>query len=90
MVASFPLSTNAQILAIYSAVVEDANSKPTILSYVLVLEVRLGTVLVRTLAVALMLADYKIGLAFLTLGVGVSIDFVGRVVKHGSKDNDKF
>jgi NADPH:quinone reductase-like Zn-dependent oxidoreductase len=84
------LPTNVQIPATHSAIFEDANGKPTLLSDVPVPEVRPGTVLVRTLAVALMPADYKMGLAFPTPGVGVGMDFVGRVVKHGSEENDKF
>ncbi len=71
----------------HTVVIQDANGRPIISTDVPVPEVRTGTVLVRTLAIALMPADYKMGLAFPTPGAGIGMDFVGRVVKKSEQDN---
>jgi NADPH:quinone reductase-like Zn-dependent oxidoreductase len=85
-----PVSTRCYIPELHSAVVQDANGKPIVSADIPVPEVRPGTILVRTLAVALMPADYKTGLAFPTPGAGIGMDFVGRVVKHGNEDDNTF
>ena len=65
----------------HSAIIQGTCGQLIISNGIPVPEVVAGTVLIKTLAVALMPADYKMRLAFPTPGVVVGMDFVGRVAK---------
>ncbi|KAI9154647.1 Cytochrome P461 monooxygenase [Paramyrothecium foliicola] len=73
------------IPATQTAVIQDMNGKPTVSTGVGVPELQPGMVLVKTQGLALMPADYKMGLAFPTPGAIIGMDFVGRVEKQGTE-----
>ena len=85
-----PSTVAAEIPATHTAIIEDAKGKPTISANVKVPELQPGTVLVKTQAVAIMPADYKMGPAFPAPGAVVGMDFVGRVVKPSNDTEHRF
>lgn len=63
-----------------TAVVEDADGRPTIVHDAPVPALRPGTILVRSAAVALNPSDHKMGPAFPSGGAVIGMDFAGHVV----------
>lgn len=63
-----------------TAIVQDASGQPTIVHDSPVPPLRPGTVLVKTVAVALNPSDFKMGSAFPSTGAVVGMDFAGYVV----------
>jgi NADPH:quinone reductase-like Zn-dependent oxidoreductase len=90
MVDTMGISSRLEIPAAQTAVVEGDAGKPTVSNGLPVPEVRPGTVLVKTETVALMPADYKMGVAFPTPGAIIGTDFVGQVVETGSGGSNRF
>lgn len=66
--------------ATQTAVVQDATGKPQLRQDTKVPTLQPGTILVKTVAVALNPSDYKMGLAFPSLGAVIGGDFAGHIV----------
>lgn len=76
----FPVMSPPPIPSAQIAIVEDKQGKPVIAQNMNIPKLRPGTILVRTVAVALNPSDFKMGMAFPSPGSVVGMDFAGNVV----------
>lgn len=63
-----------------TAIVQDDGGKPTLIGDAPVPDLQPGTLIVKTVAVALNPSDYKMGLAFMSPGAVIGGDFSGHII----------
>lgn len=78
--SSLPTTDLSQLPAKQTAVVQDDEGKPTLIHDASVPDLQPGTLLVKTVAVALNPSDYKMGLAFTSPGAVIGGDFAGHII----------